>query len=439
MSKAGFGRVRITPAVGATLAGFAARKGVCAGVHDDLFARALVIDNGAMAVAMVSVDVLALAGEFVDRVRRAIARRAPIEAGAIMIASTHTHAAPATISTFFNPDESVDPQYMERLAKAIEDAVASAWEHRFDARIGVGSGRVTGIGVNRRNPTGGPVDEEVGIVKVADLSGRTCGVLVNYACHPTVLGPDNLLASGDFPSMAVARMEGELGPDSFAMYTNGAQGDISMGHSSELSAIGVIAPGRTFEHATELGFRLADAVLAELERIETRDAADLGALTLPVKLPLKRYPAREQTARALVEAEERVKSLEGTGDSPAYRQAQSELLYRSITHYYAGETARYTDGLLPIELEGLRIQDAVFVAIPGELFVEIALRAKQSARRSLFLVGLANGYIGYLPSSDAYRGGGYEVVSSKCEADFADRLLEGITQLEQGLIRNPIG
>jgi hypothetical protein len=351
-----------------------------------------------------------------------------------MIACTHTHAAPATISTFFNPDGSVDPQYMERLAKAIEDAVASAWERRFDARIGVGSGRVTGIGVNRRNPAGGPVDEEIGMVKIADLSGRTRGVLVNYACHPTVLGPDNLLASGDFPNMAVARIESELGPDSFAMYTNGAQGDISMGPSSELSAIGVIAPGRTFEHAAELGFRLADAVLAALDRIETRDMVVLGALTLSVKLPLKRYPAREETARDLVEAQERVKSLEGTGDSPAYRQAQSELLYRSIAHYYARETARYTDGLLPIELEGLRIQDAVFVAVPGELFVEIALRAKRSARHSIFVVGLANGYIGYLPSREAYAGGGYEVVSSKCEADFADRLLEGIKQLEQRLI-----
>ena len=49
-------------------------------------------------------------------------------------------AAPTTIATFFNPDDSVDPLYMERLAAAIEDAVSSAWEHRFEARIGVGHG-----------------------------------------------------------------------------------------------------------------------------------------------------------------------------------------------------------------------------------------------------------------------------------------------------------
>ena len=434
MLKAGFDRVSITPSAGAPLAGFAARQGVSTGVHDDLFARALVIDDGASPVAMTSVDVLALPSAFVDRVREAIGRRVPLEPASVMIASTHTHAAPVTITTFFNPDESVDRPYMERLAKAIEDAVAGAWERRRESRIGVGSGRVAGLGVNRRSPTGQPVDEEIGIVKIAEPSGRARGVLVNYACHPTVLGPDNLLASGDFPNMAIAHIEERLGPDSFAMYTNGAEGDISMGHSSELSAIGVIAPGRTFERATELGCRLGDAVLAALDGIETRDSATLAAATLPITLPLNRYPDREETARRLVEAEDRMRSLDGEGDSPAHRQARSELLYRSITHYYARETARFTDGLLPLDLQAIRIGDAIFVAVPGELFAEVALRAKQSAPRPLFVVGLANGYCGYLPSRAAYAEGGYEVVSSMCQADSADRLLEAMMQLERRLM-----
>jgi hypothetical protein len=416
------------------LAGFAARKGVCTGVHDDLFARALVIDDGALPVVLISVDVLALSADFVARVRLDIARRVPIEPGRVMIACTHTHAAPATITTFFNPGESLDPQYMARLARAIEDAAVKAWEQRVRSRIGVGTGRVTGIGVNRRTPTGSPVDEQVGIVKVADESGTTRGVLINYACHPTVLGPDNLLATGDFPNMAVARIEAHLGPGSFAIYTNGAEGDISMGHSSELSAIGVIAPGRTFERASELGFRLGDAVLAALGRIETRDEVELKAATIPVKLPLKRYPGVAETAQALAQAESRVSRLAETGDSPARRQAQSELLYSSITHYYAGVTAGLRDGLLPVELQGIRIAQAVFAAIPGELFVEIALCARQSARLTIFVVGLGNGYYGYLPSRDAYPEGGYEVVSSMCREDAADRLLEGIAQLEGRLI-----
>lgn len=435
MLKAGFGSVSITPPPGAPLAGFAARKGVCTGAHDDLFARAMVIDNGEAAGALVGLDLLALPADFVNRARQAVEARVPVAAGGVMIACTHTHAGPVTISTFFNPGESVDPQYMERLAGAIEEAVASAWEHRFEARMGIGSARIEALGVNRRSPDGRLVDEEIGLVKIADSSGSTRGVLVNYACHPTVLGPDNLLATGDFPGVTLARMEERLGPGSFAMYFNGAEGDISVGHSSELSAIGVIAPGRTFERAAELGGRLADAVFPALETIETKSHAELGFLNLKVNLRLKQFPSPEAAAKALSEAQGKVERLAGAGDSsPEYRQAKSELLYASITHYYAGEAARFPEGLMPIELQGVRLPDGVLVGVPGEMFVEIGLRAKQSARGRLLIVGLANGYVGYLPSRRAYQAGGYEVVSARCDSETEDRLAKAIAELEERLI-----
>ena len=108
MLKAGFSKVCISPPKGAPLAGFAAREGVSAGIHDDLFARALVLSDEKSALALVSVDLLALPSEFVKRVRIGIESRTGISADAVMIASTHTHAGPVTITTFFNPEESVD-------------------------------------------------------------------------------------------------------------------------------------------------------------------------------------------------------------------------------------------------------------------------------------------------------------------------------------------
>jgi len=240
--KVGFGKRSISPPIGAPLAGFAARQGVCEGIHDELFARALVIESGATVVALLSLDLLALASDFVAATRRAITARVPIEPSAILIASTHTHAGPVTISTFFNPDELLDADYMARLSEAMAEAVEAAWRSRFPARLGVGTETMDGLGVNRRSPDGQPVDREIGILKVDDANGRTRAVLINYTCHPTVLGPDNLLASGDFPAATVERVEDRLGEGSFAMYVNGAQGDISVGHSSELSAIGVITP-----------------------------------------------------------------------------------------------------------------------------------------------------------------------------------------------------
>jgi hypothetical protein len=432
--KAGFGKRSISPAVGSPLAGFAARKGNCKGIHDELFARALVIDNGSTVIALVSLDLLAVASDFVEKVRHAVAARVPIQPSAVLISSTHTHAGPVTVSTFFNPDESLDATYMARLGEAIVAAIDDAWKSRFAARIGVGAGTVDGLGVNRRSPDKRPVDREIGILKVDDAVGNTKAVLINYGCHPTVLGPDNLLASGDFPAAAVERVENHLGPGSFTMYVNGAQGDISVGHSSELSAIGVITPGRTFERAAELGHSLGNAVLEALSAIATKPSVALRFETLVAGLPIKPYPSPSQTAKELREAEERADLLAANGNSAEHMRAQSELLYASITHYYARETRKYAHGMLPIELQAIQIDDSVFVAVPAEVFVEIGMRIKSASPLRTFVAGVTNGYIGYLPSRKAYETGGYEVVSAKCDDGGEDRLLEGVMQLEQRLV-----
>ncbi len=414
------------------MAGFAARQGAAEGIHDDLFARALVLTNEQTAIAFVSVDVLALPGEFVERVRAEINARTGIRPDAVMIAATHTHAGPVTITTFFNPDESLDAAYMDRLAEAIVESVAAAWRERFPARVGVGAGRVTGIGVNRRTPDKLPVDEEIGIIRVDDAAGRTRAVLMNHACHPTVLGPDNLLVTGDFPAFAIEQVEAALGADGFAMFVNGTQGNISMGHSSELSAIGVITPGRTFERAAKLGHRLGAAVLAALLEIETDADPQLRALSQSVDLPLKHLPSVEEAARALREADERLAKLDGDRElSEALNRAKSERLYASITSFYARESSKLPDSRLPIELQGVRINDAAFIAIPAEVFVEIGLQIKQRAPRRTFIVGIANGYIGYLTTAAAHAIGGYEVVSSKVAPEAEGVLIEATLELEK--------
>jgi hypothetical protein len=89
--------------------------------------------------------------------------------------------------------------------------------------------------------------------------------------------------------------------------------------------------------------------------------------------------------------------------------------------------------MLPLEVQGIRINDALFVAVPAEVFVEIGLRLKQTASHTLFIVGIANGYIGYLPTQEAHEVGGYEVVSSKCRPEAASKLIENVLDLEQKL------
>lgn len=440
MLTAGFSKVCISPPIGAQLAGFAARQGACEGIHDDLFSRALVIEKDGRAVAFVSLDVLAVSSEFVGRVRENIERRTGIRKDAIMIAATHTHAGPVTIRTFFNPDGTLDGDYMERLAKAVEDSTAQAFNNKFPARVGVGSSSVSGIGVNRRTADKQPIDEEIGIIKVEDLNGSTRAVFINYACHPTVLGSNNLLATGDFPHFTVGKIEQSTG--GFAMFVNGTQGNISMGHSSELSAIGVITPGRTFEHAEELGHKLADAALEALPFIETSENVAISAETIPFPLPLKKYPPAAEMVQAMRKAEEYLQSLDGDGDGSGklsgaeldkLLRAKSDALYASIENFYAGETSRFADGVMEIELQGIRIGDAVFVAVPAEVFVEIGLQLKKYAPQKTYIVGIANGYIGYLPTSEAYKIGGYEVVSARCAAEAHELFIDKAIELEKQL------
>lgn len=438
MLRAGFSKVCISPPIGAPLAGFAARHDVSKGIHDDLYARALVLENAESAVAIVSVDVLALSSEFIKRVRIAIEASTGLSPDSVMIASTHTHAGPVTITTFFNPDESVDSDYMKTLAKAIEEAVANAWQGRFPAQVGVGIGHVEGVGVNRRSSDQKPIDEQIGIIKVTDTDANTRCVLINYSCHPTVLGPDNLQVTGDFPAFAVKEIESALGDGGFAMFVNGTQGNISMGHSSELSAIGIITPGRTFARAAELGHLLSAATEATLSSIEVDDHPTLKTAAIPVALPIKNYPAVDETLRVLHEAEANLTALTSSnGDNTdQVRRARSEQLYASINNFYARETGAFGDGMLPIELQGIRINDAVFVAVPAEVFVEIGLRIKEKAPCPTFLVGIANGYIGYLPTSAAHEVGGYEVVSSKCRPEAEGILIDNVLSLERKLFQD---
>jgi neutral ceramidase len=431
--KAGWSKVAITPEIGARLTGFSAREGVAVGVHDDLYVRSLVLESEGRAVALVSVEMLALDGDFIAAVKQAIARNTGIPVANILIACTHTHSGPVTIKTFFNPDETVDEAYMARLAAAIEQSVAEAWARRAAARAGWGAAIVEGVGVNRRDPASGYVDQDAGILKISDERGVVGAVVIHYACHPTVLGPNNLLITGDFPSFALEEVERATG--GFAMFFNGAQGDVSMGHSSELSAVGVIAPGRTFEHAGEMGRRLAGAVLAGLPGIPTGEAA-LDAGSVALELPLKRYPPAEELARATRIAEEHLAALAGrsAGDMEQL-QAKMQVLYASIGQILAEANSEYPSGTLPLELQGVRVGDTLLAGLPAEAFAEVGQHMKRASGSKILVVGLANGYIGYVPCRPAYLEGGYEIVSSRVTPEAEDVLAAAAASLASQLFQ----
>jgi neutral ceramidase len=412
MFTAGYAQFTITPPSGAFLAGYSARSTRSEGVHDDLCARALTLSDGERSLAMVSVDVMAVDSVFVDQVRSEISAATGLEEQAIMIAATHTHGGPVTTRAFPQEDQVIDLAYMEQLKADIVNAVAIAWQSRFPAKIGMGATRVDGVGGNRHR-LDGATDPELGVLKIEDLEGRTRAVCMNYACHPTILGPDNLRVTADFPGFAVARVTEHLGSDTFAMFLNGASGNISVGRSPEATALGIPMPGRTFERAEQIGHQLADLAIATLPSIETSDRCTLDFATSAVDLELRPLPPAMETEAAIRNALDLVDNRKRAGaTSTEIQHAQLELLYARLADF---EVRRRAPGQKQerVQIQCFRIGGSAFLAIPLEPFTELGLELKQAAGLQLFVVGLANGYFGYLPSSGDSDEHAYETLTAR--------------------------
>ncbi|MBA7707827.1 hypothetical protein ES703_116710 [subsurface metagenome] len=319
---------------------------------------------------------------------------------------------------------------MDVLAQKIAGCVYMAWRNRREAQIGVGKGMVGGIGVNRRNPDGKPVDQEVGVIRLEDIKGNLMAVLINYTCHAVVLGPDNLLISADYPGYTMRMIEGIKGENVVAMFTNGAEGDINTGHSADISGIGGHIPGRTFKRAEKLGNILGGEVLKVLEQIKVSPKMHLDVKKELVELPLRDLPSLREAEKEFQKKMSAVDELKGASPEKLTR-AKIEKFYAEITLSLAKEVESLGLGrTMRTEIQVMRINNAVLVAVPGELFVEIGLDVKKKSEfENTFIVGLANGEIGYIPTGQAFMEGGYESISTKFTEEAGERIRDTALRL----------
>lgn len=420
------------------MAGFDARNGVAESVHDPLNARAFVIDDGRTVVAFVSVEVIGVSAEFSDQVRREVQQRTGIPSEHVVLSATHTHCGPVTIKHFFNQGQDLDAGYLERLAQGIVQSVVEAHKTRKPRKLRTGLIAIDHIAVNRRTDDGKPVDPYAGVLLVEELDGSPAGVAVNYACHTTVLGPNTLAITGDFPHYMVERFKESLGDHVFPLYFNGAEGDLSIGHKSDLSAVGVIASFRTFEKAQELGVKLADSVVAGLSSLK-EEKAEVGIERRISRLPLKEYlplvemtRLREEAGAAMQEGEAKIDASDPEQITDQLKRRQRSLFSR-IEEYYAklfeqlpGQASKTLD----VEMIGIRIGETAIISLPGEVFVGIALgiRERSSFAKTMFL-GLANDYIGYVPTPESSPSAGYEVIASRVTHEAAAAMSQTAAEL----------
>lgn len=433
MLKVGLAKQCINPPLKSVMAGFAARNGVAQSVHDDLYVRALVIDNGHTSVFLLSLEVIALSSDFVRNIRCALQENTGIPPQNILCAATHTHCGPVTVKAFFNSDEDIDQAYGDFLKDQAIKTAAQAWHERSPAHIGIGSTKVTELGVNRCSADGKPVDEEVGILEIVNEGEHIRGMLINYGCHPTVLGPNTLQITGDFPAFALNMIEQQCGKDCLALFLNGPQGNIGPGHSSAKSAIGIIDPARTFSRAEAIGKILAHKVLEAIPEINLANNPVLDGKIVVVQLPPKRYPPVKQIETQLHEVKSKLEKIKNNTVKlneklPAnLEQLRLQILYKTIELYYAYESEHLST--IEVEIQAIRIGPCAFLALPAEVFTEIGMEIKKRSPLKTYVVALANGYIGYLPNRQAYVTGGYECVASGLAPEAADHIIERSLEL----------
>ncbi|MDX2029124.1 MAG: neutral/alkaline non-lysosomal ceramidase N-terminal domain-containing protein [Blastocatellia bacterium] len=361
---AGVARVEITPPIGYPMGGYGDRKGPSTGVHDPLYATVLVIRTEGMTVALVSCDLRSFPSERI--VTTARERRL---ADHVLISVTHNHSGPLTWEdkSWPSPARSWFADTEDKILTTIE----TASKRMFPARIAAGFGEIY-LAHNRRRveangkatmlwrnaekrPTS-PIDPTVGVIRVDDETGRPRAVLVNYACHAVVLGPDNRAISADYPGYAARRIEREF-DGALCLFTQGGAGDIN----PYLDKQPVAQNG--FGEAEKMGSALAEEALKVARRLKPAASAGPGL----------------RAAAELVEFRDR---------------------------WDAQKTVR-------AGLTTLLIDNAIAIAtMPGEPFVDlqIALRDK-SEIAATFLFGYtysAGGeWIGYVPTIRAASEGGY--------------------------------
>ena len=395
--KAGAGTQVITPPVGTSLAGYFHDR-VSTGVHDDLLAKALVLDNGRKKVAIVVCDLLWIQGEQVRRVRELALKAAGIPPENIMVSCTHTHTGPET--RVKRPMVPINEAYIERLPQLIADSIIRAEANLQPAVLRLGEEYEDRISFNRRflmkdgsvafNPGKmnpdiigpvGPTDPQLNVLRVDHEDGSPMAIIANFSMHPDVMTGCEI--SADFPGESSRIVSSLYESKPMVMYMQGACGNLNQLDVS--NSVNQNGP----KEVTRLSRVLAGKTLAASELSQPMGCEDLGSISR--KLPIKYHPLTE-------ELKAKAKAAGGRGD---FEKAQAELI---ASYELDGKSAA-------VEVQAIRIGDTAVVGIPGEYFVEYGLSIKEwSPFDQTFISELANAAFGYIPTLDAFYPGTYETM-----------------------------
>ena len=380
MIQVGASIIDITPPNGIAMAGFAARTEVAKGYHDAFTVRALVVDD----TAIVTVDVIGIDANLSARARA----RASLPDQAITITATHTHGGPVSMPGRLSAK--ADHAFILCLEDAVVKAVDLAIVNQKPARLLGGIGVEPGFATNRRR-LDGPVDTGIPILRFESVEGSTIAILVSYACHPVVLGADNLSWTGDYPHFVRKKLETTF-PGAIAIFATGCAGDVNTGHSAAASLSLLATPERSFAKAKEIGFGIANSVIdARLTDV----SGNVGHSEVFADIC---FEQREQEAPDILAKSWRLAAKDTSSLEVIWANWAEKHMGRDLSPLKARITA-------------LKWGSVGIIELPGEIFAETAMeiREKLAQKDPLFILAYADDNPGYIPPESDYLRGGYEI------------------------------
>lgn len=423
---AGTARVDITPTGPISMGGFGQRFGqVSQGVNDSLHAKSLYLSDKSSTLLIITTDLISIPNVIYHKVIKKITKSSPLTETQICLTASHTHSGPDVDQSIIIA--SPTKAYLEQLVDNLVAVGLLAMDSLKQVNLYFTTGRADFL-VNRRDRGGhGLVDERILACKVVPVEEEDpLAILFGVGCHPVCLGHDNLLISADYPGYAQRVIESELGAQN-ALFVNLAEGNVipsTRPLTNSLDTRGYV--GGTFEDARLIGETLAREVIhcltgANIEPIHelkvAKSVIDVNPAHRSLNL-LATYKMMRQSRAVILDYLPEFSRANPFNLTPVFslwRDASDVVVERAMTEKEMQKlmaavstflimTMRLTNPGLrkkqPLVIQTLMFDHYHMMTLPGEVLIEV-VRDWQARNHPYqdqsFIIGLANGFMGYLP------------------------------------------
>jgi neutral ceramidase len=390
----GIAREIVTPSFKTYLGGYSSRYGLPFDhIHDDLYAKALLLDDGMNRLIMISLDLLFHEYSLTEEIKQYIATKYQIPEQYVLVTCTHTHTGPAVAG--YDHGQHLE-EYEAFLKARIVTCIERTFANTFEGEMKRGS--LTGDwNVNRRNTKDGRMqmlpnpegvkDDTADLLCLYDQTGRLRVLLVNYACHPVVI-TDSLFISGDYPGRLCQLLDASF-YGCTSVFFQGAGGNLRPLITVQENRFAKRTVDEVNEMATAMAVRIEEEI-----RSNRLQKVDLKLQAVQFNLKLDMIPFGKQLLMDKV-------------DDPGIAQSLRNAATKLLDHYE--EVKEHVN--LPAGI--IRLNPNLYIGyMGGEPCIEIKkLLEGLFLPRSLIFIGYADS-TAYIPDDKILEEGGYEAGSN---------------------------